>query len=58
MEIPADIPRYLELHATELGARILSSYPALHGADDVSVSHTFAHVAPSLSRTGLGDHGR
>jgi len=43
MEIPADIPRYLELHATELGARILSSYPALHGADD-SPSPILSHM--------------
>jgi superfamily II DNA or RNA helicase len=42
MQIPADIPRYLELHAAELGARILSSYPALQGADD--------DLSPFLSR--------
>ena len=34
MQIPADIPTYLQLHAAELGARILCSYPALQGADD------------------------
>ena len=42
MQTPADIPRYLELHAAELGARILSSYPALQGADD--------DLSPFLSR--------
>jgi len=34
MQIPADIYQYMNLHATELGERILSSYPALHGAHD------------------------
>ena len=29
-----DIATYLACHANELGERILSSYPALHGADD------------------------
>ena len=34
MQIPADIPTYLQMHATELGQRILDSYPPLQGADD------------------------
>ena len=34
MQIPADIQDYLELHATELGERILSSFPPLQSADD------------------------
>jgi hypothetical protein len=34
MQIPADIQEYLQLHATELGERIVSSYPALHGVED------------------------
>ena len=42
MQIPADIYQYMNLHATELGERILSSYPALHGADD--------DLSPLLSR--------
>src|SRR5437660_1903068 len=34
MQIPADIPTYLQMHATELGQRILNSYPPLQGAGD------------------------
>ncbi|HKS76438.1 MAG TPA: hypothetical protein VJQ82_24705 [Terriglobales bacterium] len=34
MQVPANIPEYLQLHATELGERILGSYPPLQGADD------------------------
>ena len=34
MQIPGDIQEYLQLHATELGERILRSYPLLQGADD------------------------
>src|SRR5437588_5151244 len=42
MQIPADIPTYLQMHATELGQRILNSYPPLQGADD--------DLSPLLSR--------
>ena len=42
MQIPADIPTYLQMHATELGQRILDSYPPLQGADD--------ELSPLLSR--------
>src|SRR6266545_4972287 len=42
MQTPADIHTYMQLHATELGQRILSSYPALHAADD--------DISPLLSR--------
>jgi hypothetical protein len=34
MQLPADIPSYLQMHAAELGQRILESYPPLQGADD------------------------
>lgn len=34
MQIPDNIPTYLQMHATELGQRILESYPPLQGADD------------------------
>jgi len=34
MEIPPTICSYLSQHCKELGDRILSSYPALHGAED------------------------
>jgi superfamily II DNA or RNA helicase len=37
-----DIYTYLKLHSSELGERILSSYPALHGASDP--------VSPQLAR--------
>ena len=33
MQSPVDIYTYMQLHSAELGKRILSSYPALHGAD-------------------------
>ena len=42
MQIPADIATYMQTHTTELGERILSSYPALQGADDA--------LSPLLSR--------
>ena len=35
MEPITDIPTYLRAHAQELGARILESYPPLHGVDDL-----------------------
>jgi hypothetical protein len=34
MQLPADIPSYLQMHAAELGQRILESYPPLQGAGD------------------------
>ena len=34
MQSPVDIYTYMQLHSAELGKRILSSYPALHGADE------------------------
>jgi len=34
MQLLADIPSYLQMHAAELGQRILESYPPLQGADD------------------------
>ena len=34
MQSPVDIYTYMQLHSAELGERILSSYPALHGADE------------------------
>ncbi len=34
MQTPVDIYTYMQLHSAELGDRILSSYPALHGVDE------------------------
>src|SRR5208283_2806464 len=34
MQTPVDIYTYMQLHSAELGKRILSSYPALHGVDE------------------------
>jgi hypothetical protein len=34
MQSPVDIYTYMQLHSAEIGERILSSYPALHGADE------------------------
>ena len=34
MQSPVDIYTYMQLHSAELGKRILSSYPALHGVDE------------------------
>jgi len=34
MQTPVDIYTYMQLHSAELGERILSSYPALHGVDE------------------------
>jgi hypothetical protein len=34
MHVSADIQEYLSLHSTEMGARILSSFPPLQSADD------------------------
>lgn len=48
MQIPADIQEYLELHATELGARILSSFPPLQGADDAPEA---CHIGVAVGRS-------
>ena len=42
MQLPADIPSYLQTHAAELGQRILESYPPLQTADNT--------LSPLLSR--------
>ena len=34
MQSPVNIYTYMQLHSAELGNRILSSYPALHGVDE------------------------
>jgi hypothetical protein len=49
---------YLRSHSEEIGARILSSYPALHGADDAPFSAGFSNGARSISGPIPGDYGR
>jgi hypothetical protein len=36
MQLPTEIPSYPQMHAAELGQRILESYPPLQGADALS----------------------
>ena len=42
MSFPSSIRQYMVCHATELGERILASYPPLHGLED--------SPSPALSR--------
>ena len=49
---------YLRLHSEEIGARILSSYPALHGADETPSPADFQDGAYSVSGPIPGNHGR
>ncbi len=39
MSIPASLNDYMRLHATELGARIVASYPPLHSPDEAHSCH-------------------
>ena len=49
---------YLRSHSEEIGARILASYPALHGASEAPFSAAFPNGARSISGTNHGNYGR
>lgn len=50
MQTPEDIYSYMQLHVTELGQQILSSYPALHNAAKLRLRCSPYTARPSLLR--------
>ena len=48
---------YLSSHSEEIGARILASYPALHGADEAPLFPSLFYAAEAVSGADAGHHG-